>query len=104
MLKIGKWPVLKALHSCDNPPCCNPNHLREGTQANNMHDMNSRQRRECERGEARHCAKLNEEKVRLIRKLFNPAKRNKATLARQFGVDKNVIQLVAERKAWRHVI
>lgn len=96
--------MLKALHSCDNPPCCNPNHLREGTQANNMHDMNSRQRRECERGEARHCAKLNEEKVRLIRKLFNPAKRNKATLARQFGVDKNVIQLVAERKAWRHVI
>ncbi len=33
-----------ALHSCDNPPCCNPNHLRWGTQAENMHDAASRGR------------------------------------------------------------
>lgn len=27
-----------ALHSCDNPPCCNPHHLRWGTHAENMQD------------------------------------------------------------------
>ena len=27
------------LHSCNNPPCCNPKHLRLGTQKNNMDDM-----------------------------------------------------------------
>jgi len=27
------------LHSCDNPPCCEPSHLRLGTQADNVADM-----------------------------------------------------------------
>lgn len=45
-----------ALHSCDNPPCCNPNHLRWGTDAENAADMVQRQRHhanrktECVRG------------------------------------------------------
>lgn len=32
------------LHSCDNPPCCNPLHLREGTQLENMQDKTLRNR------------------------------------------------------------
>ncbi len=40
----GKEPVL---HRCDNPACCNPFHLRTGSQAQNMQDMatKGRQRR-----------------------------------------------------------
>lgn len=32
------------LHSCDNPRCCNPNHLRPGTHKDNARDMLVRHR------------------------------------------------------------
>lgn len=34
---------LGILHSCDNPPCCNPKHLRPGTQKQNTADWLERQ-------------------------------------------------------------
>lgn len=42
------------LHSCDNPPCCNPAHLRVGTNYENILDRSERGRfayaKECKRG------------------------------------------------------
>lgn len=32
------------LHSCDNPPCCNPKHLRAGTQTENMKEASLKKR------------------------------------------------------------
>lgn len=37
-------PGMHVLHSCDNPPCINPSHLRLGTAADNMADKSKRGR------------------------------------------------------------
>lgn len=38
-------------HRCDNPPCCNPDHLFVGTPRDNMHDMIRKGRAWWQRGE-----------------------------------------------------
>jgi hypothetical protein len=43
--KHGIVDGMFALHSCDNPPCCNPKHLRWGTQQENVQDIFKRGRR-----------------------------------------------------------
>jgi hypothetical protein len=38
-LEYGEVPAgAVVMHACDNPPCCNPRHLRLGTQLENMRD------------------------------------------------------------------
>jgi hypothetical protein len=34
---LGPSPLV-AMHTCDNPPCCNIEHLRYGTTVDNAHD------------------------------------------------------------------
>lgn len=58
---------LSVLHSCDNPPCCNPDHLFLGTIADNNFDMRSKDRHA--RGERHGHAKLSQEEVLEIRRL-----------------------------------
>lgn len=56
---VGPIPDgLKLLHSCDNEPCCNPGHLRPGTQRENGDDMARRKRAHF--ANATHCAKGHE--------------------------------------------
>ena len=37
-LAYGKWPLV-GRHSCDHPICCNPLHILDGTQLDNVRDM-----------------------------------------------------------------
>ncbi len=60
-------PVLCVLHTCDNPPCCNPAHLWLGTHAENMEDKQAKGRGNQPHGETNGQAKLTEPEVREIR-------------------------------------
>lgn len=85
-----KDPGLDTCHSCDNPPCCNPRHLRFGTRLENVADMIERGRM---RTGSRHpFAKLTEAMVVEIR--VPPAQRRHAEgsccgLRRQRGVQQH---------------
>ena len=97
----------EVMHHCDNPKCCNPYHLLAANHLTNMQDMNHKNRRQCEKGEDRYNAKLTESKVREIRKLYKKylyyKKCNMSYIAKQYGVDRNLVSLVIKHKAWKHV-
>lgn len=94
----------EVMHSCDNPPCCNPAHLSVGTHQENMDDMMAKRRHLTIKGEAIHCAKLTEDNVREIRRLYaDGADTSYRILAARFGVNKSVIAKVRAGETWKHV-
>ena len=74
------------LHSCDNPPCCNPNHLRVGTQADNVQDRVDRGRGNAARGESHVNAKLTEDIVSAARRRHRESGVSTRWLAGEYGV------------------
>jgi plasmid stability protein len=83
------------MHTCDVPLCCNPNHLRAGTQAQNLADC-ARKRRNA-RGESHGSSKLSEADVREILRAVGVTQR---ALARRYGVSEAIISLIVNRKRW----
>ena len=79
------------LHSCDNPRCCNPKHLRTGTNQENSADMTSR---------GRQYSKLTEQDVLEIRAITGMSQK---AIADQYGVDQTLINYIINRKRWQHI-
>jgi len=92
-------PSLHVLHSCDNPSCCNPAHLRQGTDADNMADAILRGRLNPCRGEKSARAKLTTDQVRALR----VASGTNVSLGRLFGVAPHTISRVRSGVRWRHL-
>ena len=100
-------PGMGSCHTCDNPPCCNPAHLFEGTQRDNLQDASAKgrtalQRRpELARGERNSQAKLTTERVIDLR----AAARHQPMrdVARQFGLSLSQTYRVASGDKWAHV-
>jgi hypothetical protein len=95
----GKFPDTHACHSCDNPPCCNPAHIWDGTHRQNMDDMMAKNRRNPPVGERNRGAKLTEEDVTLIRSLQD----RDATVAARYGVSPSTIRRVRTGAGWKHL-
>jgi hypothetical protein len=83
---VGPIPAgMHILHSCDNPPCCNPSHLRPGTNADNQRDAAARGRNYVVRGEASPTCKFSDETIAAVRRLRSEGK-SQRDVARLLGV------------------
>ena len=116
-----------ALHSCDNPGCVNPHHLRWGTDRDNKADAtlrgrwangdrhnsrtrpdripkgswhwSTRNRQSIQKGQDHHQAKLSEKEVLAIR----CSKEKLVPLAQKYGVSISAISNIKRGKGWKHI-
>jgi hypothetical protein len=121
------------LHSCDNPSCVNPTHLRVGTQSENVSDSIQRGRHRGatgdqnssriypERrprgdnhwarsrpellpiGERNGSAKLSPADVLEIRASYTGKRGDLPRLGRKYGVTAPLISAIVKRRIWKHV-
>ena len=99
---IGEIPEgAHILHSCDNPLCCNPEHLRVGSNSENVQDKVSRGRQQ--KGEEFPQSKLTEDAVRHIRRRYAQGGISQRALGEEYGVSAQTVSNVIRRKKWKHV-
>jgi len=91
------------LHSCDNPPCTNPEHLHIGTVAENNRERTERGRNNSRRGSNHHNSKLSEEQVSEIIRQVRSGGVSYAVIGEQYNVGYGAIQSSASGKTWGHV-
>jgi len=86
------------LHSCDTPKCCNPIHLSEGTQQENMTDRNSKNRQA--KGSVHGSSKLTETIVLEIRKKYAEGTYTQSALATEYNISHQNISYIINRQTW----
>lgn len=102
VLTCGEVPDgMCVLHKCDNPPCCRPDHLYLGTQADNVMDRMNRGRQR--RGEAHPLTTLSDRNVLDIRRRFIGGRGEQTNLAFIYNVSLGVINRIVRRKTWTHI-
>ncbi len=104
MLELVTGEKLKdgeqALHTCDNPSCCNPYHLWKGTNKDNNQDKINKGRHP--KGESHCFSKLTEDDIRLIRSLYLGGF-TQGYIAGKFGIDQTNVSLIVTKKSWKHI-
>jgi hypothetical protein len=77
-------------HTCDNPACCNPDHLILGTQADNMVDKVERKR----------CySKLTATQAMEV--YNSPLKQD--DVAKLYNIDQTTVSLIKLKNRWKHI-
>lgn len=106
-LAYGSMPSDKVvLHLCDTPACVNVEHLRLGTQQDNIQDCVSKRRHGWTYGSTKPTAKLTEEIVRDLRRKYVQLKKPFgliAAWAREYGMQHAAMRKAVLGLSWRHI-
>ena len=87
-------------HRCDNPSCCNPNHLFLGTQADNIRDAAKKDR--MPKGEVHHMSSISKDDVRHIRYL-GYTNMSKKKIGEKFGISRQAVTDILCKRTWGHI-
>jgi hypothetical protein len=91
-------------HHCDNRKCINPNHMFLGTNQDNVDDMVNKGRNFIPKGEKQGSAKLTEEQVMEIRRLYTTLEcTSREILGKLYNVSSRQISAIINREYWRHI-
>jgi len=103
-------PGMRALHRCDNPPCCRndgaQSHLFEGTDADNVADRTAKGRGADVRGERNGAAKLTNQQVQYIKRRWTelgPGYGHKTQIAHETSVPVRLVYGVTGGRRWQSV-
>lgn len=102
--KIGPIPdALIVMHTCDNPPCCNPAHLKVGTRTDNNRDRaaKGRGRENHQWGSDNHKVKLTAEDVLQIRQLSLEGV-TQMEIAARMNVKQPQVSRIIRGERWPH--
>lgn len=102
IIEHGEEPEDLVLHKCDNPPCCNPQHLYDGTPSENARDWFDRQdAAEKFKNESNPNSSLDRQQVAEIKRRLSSE--TQSSLAVEFGVDRSTIAHIATGRNWANV-
>ena len=84
-------------HTCDNPACCNPDHLILGTQADNVADRQERNRQV--KGEQNGRCKLT---AKQVMEIYN-SPLSQYELAKLYNITQTNVSYIKLKKTWKHI-
>ncbi len=117
-LETGAFPSKgsEVMHTCDNPPCVNPAHLRVKSHLENMQDAVEKGRmaagdrsglrvhpESVKRGASNHFARVTEDQVVWIREQYATGGFTQKELGHAVGITLKGVQAITSGVSWRHV-
>jgi hypothetical protein len=90
-------------HTCDNPPCCNPDHLVLGSDADNSQDKVDRGRMAPTHGAYNPAAILTENLAREVIAYSRHTTWTLQAIADKFKISKSHVSNIKDGRTWRHL-
>lgn len=102
-LRNGRMPN-HALHKCDNPICCNPDHIYDGDHQQNMRDMVERKRVKTVRGQDHYATTLTDQKVMKMKEKYKEGNISIPKIAVIFECSPNAAQRALSGTSFKHLL